>query len=425
MTQTLQRFTVVYLTLYCFATQIAGGVLILPNASLPALGTIAPMRTVTEWVARDLFRITGSLVFAGNSGDTLFHWVQMAWLLPISALIAIAWTALERLKLRSRAGDQSNAPVQPWFRLFVRFALAGQMFYYGMAKVIPTQFPPPSLVTLVEPSGNLSLSAMLWTSIGASVPYEIFTGVAEVMAGLLLLTPRTTPLGALIALADMTLVFVLNMTYDIGLKQISLHLIVLALILLGPDARRLLNVLVLNRAAGASNEQPLFAAPRAQRRAVVAQLVFGVYLLAIFTSISLHYWSAPGGGGAPKSALYGIWNVERMQVDGEWRPPVSNDYDRQWRRVIFDTPDQVVIQRLDDSFARYPSAVDVAQRRVELRKGHSDLRRAALAYERPSEGRLVLEGTIDDHAVRAELRLVPLDTFRLLNSSFRWTHPPE
>ena len=57
--------------------------------------------------------------------------------------------------------------------------MAAQMFYYGMAKIIPTQFPPPSLVTLVESVGNLSLSDLLWTWVGASTPYQVFTGCAE------------------------------------------------------------------------------------------------------------------------------------------------------------------------------------------------------------------------------------------------------
>jgi hypothetical protein len=30
-----------------------------------------------------------------------------------------------------------------------------------------------------------------------------------------------------------------------------------------------------------------------------------------------------GGGGRPKSVLYGIWNVERLSVDGQAGPPES------------------------------------------------------------------------------------------------------
>ena len=39
-------------------------------------------------------------------------------------------------------------------RLIVRFVLAAQMFEYGMTKVIPTQFIPPALTTLVSPVGD-------------------------------------------------------------------------------------------------------------------------------------------------------------------------------------------------------------------------------------------------------------------------------
>src|SRR5207342_1406622 len=138
------------------------------------------------------------------------HWVQTFWLLIFSVLAAAIWSQLAR-------GHQHHEALHKWFRLFIRFSLAAQMFYYGLAKVIPTQFPAPSLVTLVEPVGNLSRTDLLWTAIGSSVGYQMFTGWAEVIAGGLLIVPQTAILGATIALADMVQVFVLNMTYDIGL----------------------------------------------------------------------------------------------------------------------------------------------------------------------------------------------------------------
>jgi len=90
-----------------------------------------------------------------------------------------------------------------WFHIFLRFALAGQMFYFGMAKIIPTQFVPPALTTLVQPIGSMPLSTLLWVFMGASTPYQVFAGCAEIAAGVLLVSPRTAALGALIALADM------------------------------------------------------------------------------------------------------------------------------------------------------------------------------------------------------------------------------
>src|SRR5581483_8626940 len=121
-----------------------------------------------------------------------------------------------------------------WFFLFLRFALAGQMLTYGFAKAVPLQMPFPGLFTLVEPYGNMSPMGVLWSSVGASQPYEIFAGCMEILGGLLLFFPRTVTLGALVSLADMSYVVTLNMTYDVPVKLLSFHLILLSLFLLAP-----------------------------------------------------------------------------------------------------------------------------------------------------------------------------------------------
>ena len=412
------RFSVVYFTLYALATQIIGGVILTPWFSFPALGNVRPMRTITEWLAEHVFDLRPPLVFIGNSGDTAFHWVQNAWLLVLAILITAAWLMLQPRHDRERTWHT-------WFRVFIRFALAAQMFYYGMAKIIPTQFPPPSLVTLVESVGNLSLSDLLWTWVGSSTPYQIFTGCAEMASGILLLFPQTTMLGALIGMADMLQVFVLNMTYDFGLKQISLHYLLMFTFLLAPDARRLANVLVLNRLAEPSSQRDLFATPRANRIARVAQVAFGIYLIGMFTWVATRSYNAPGGPGEPRSPLYGIWNIDEMSVDEESRPAVLNDYDRRWRRVIFDTPSVVVFQRTDDSFAHYEASIDTSSRAIALTKRNGGPWRASFTFDRPSADRLVLAGTMDGYKLRLRLRRVDLDTFRLLNSRFRWVRPPD
>jgi uncharacterized membrane protein YphA (DoxX/SURF4 family) len=412
------RFCFVYFALYGFVTPIVGGLILLPNFSFPNLGTLWPMRQITFWVASHVFGVTSPLVYAGNSGDTTFHWVQTFWLLVFSALASALWSWLDR-------GQEHYIALHKWFRLFVRFGLAAQMFYYGLAKVIPTQFPPPSLVTLVEPVGHLSRTDLLWTFIGASTAYQIFTGAAEVLGGLLLVVPRTTMLGALICMADMIQVFVLNMTYDFGLKLISFHLILMSLILLAPDLRRLANTFVLDRAVGPASHPPLFRTRRANRLALALQILFAVYLMGMFTRLALNYWSAAGGGGSPKSALYGIWDVEQLSIDGQVRSPLLNDYDRRWRRVIFDAPNRIVFQRTDDSFAHYGVSIDVNGQSIALTKGNSRSWQATFAFRRPAAGHLILDGDMDQYRIHMELQLVEFDTFRLLNSGFRWIRPPD
>jgi hypothetical protein len=103
--------------------------------------------------------------------------------------------------------------------------------------VIPTQFPAPPLTALVTPVGDMTLSALLWTTIGSAPAYQIATGCVEVLAAVLLLLPWTGDArrGARARVAAAGLL--LQLTFDIGVKLVTMHLIVLAVILLVPVAR--------------------------------------------------------------------------------------------------------------------------------------------------------------------------------------------
>jgi hypothetical protein len=353
------RVGVVYLGLFTLATQLSAS--LIPNLlfSYRGLGRLWPMRDITQWTAGSIFGVTSALDEV-SGGEPLFFWIQTFWLVIVSVIAVALWSALDRRR-------HSYATWYAWFRLLVRLALAAALFEYGMTKVIPTQFPAPSLTTLVTPVGDLTLSALLWTSVGASQPYEIFTGCVEVLAGVLLLVPRTTMLGALIGLAAATHVFVLNMTYDIGLKLISFHLIVLAGILLAPALPRLIDLFVRNQPAAIPPEPRLARSPRGHRLAVAVPMVFGVYLLGMYAYINWSFWRV-AGGGRPTSALHGVWNVEQLSIDGQVRPPQVNDYDRRWRRAIFDGNGTVVFQRTDDSFATYGASIDADRRVLALTK---------------------------------------------------------
>jgi hypothetical protein len=229
--------------------------------------------------------------------------------------------------------------------------------------------------------------------------------------------------GAMIGLAAAIQIFVLNMTYDIGLKLISLHLIALALILLAPALPRLADLFLHQRSATLSPE------PRPRTRPghllfVAAPMVFGVYLLGMYAYINWSFWQV-AGGGRPRSALYGIWNVEQLAIDGQVRSPHLNDYDRRWRRVIFDEEGTVVFQRTDDSLARYGAAIDPGRNLLALTKGDSRNWTATFSFDRAPQDRLLIDGEMDGYRIAARLQRVDFDAFPLLNSTFRWIRPHE
>jgi hypothetical protein len=416
------RFGVVYLTLFGLATQISGSVLANPWFTYRGLGRLWPMREITHWIARTIFGVDTPLDDV-SGGETVFFWIQWSWVIAAAAAIAVIWTAADRRRSGTspaRPGPERPRAVLPAVHLVIRLVLAASLLEYGMTKVIPTQFPAPPLTALVTPVGEMTLSALLWTTIGSAPAYQVATGCIEVLAGILLIVPRTVTPGALLGLVSLVQVFLLNVTFDIGVKLVTAHLIAMAVILLVPAAPQLLGALGFPRREPA--QPPAGGAPFTSPRALTAQILFGAWLLGTLTYVNLGFWQV-GGGGRPKPVLYGIWNVEQLSVNGETRPAELNDYDRRWRRVIFDAPDELVVQRTDDSFARYGASLDPGRGTLTLSKGGGRTWTSRLTVERPSEDRLTLAGDVDGQRIEAQLRLVDPSAFPLLNSGFRWVRP--
>ena len=407
------RFWLVYLGLYCLATQIIAN--LFTAFGKVDLATLWPLRPVISWTAAHIFHVNAPLsaFFEGNSGtsDDMFGWVMTFCLLVIATAATVVWSLLDRSR-------ENYAELHKWFRLFVRFALAGQMIFYGLVKVIPQQMPYPSLTRLLQPFGTYSPYGVLMSSIGSAPAYEIFTGCAMLAAGLLLIVPRTATLGALISLADMIQVLMLELTYDVPLKLFAFHLILLSCFLLAPDVPRLVRFLLLNRATAPSTEEQLFRSVRANRIALAAQIIFGLWLVGAYGHYSVGVWNTRGGGRT-LPPLYGIWEVKQMSIDEQPRPPLLTDSTR-WRRAIFDYPDRMAFQRIDDSFVPYGASVNPQEKTLALTKSDDKNWRASFTFQRPAGDQLILDGRMDNHQVHMELQLTDQNSFALVSRGFHW-----
>ncbi len=405
-TRVVFRFALVYLGLYILTTQMLTSLVRLPAWGFPELCALPPLQAPVTWVASHLFGVTSPLVVtASGSGDKTFDWVLVFCLLAIALVATAAWTILDRRR-------ENYSALHRWFHLFVRFALGSTMVAYGATKAIPLQMGAgPSLGRLVEPFGYFSPMGVLWSFMGASPAYQSFTGCAELLGGILLFIPRTATLGALVCLADTVQVFTLNMTYDVPVKLMSFHLVLLSLFLLAPDAARLAKVFLAPR-------PPLLGGARADRLACIAQVVLGAYLAGISGYGLRQQWTLYGGG-APKSPFYGIWSVEQMSVDGKVLAPLLTDHDR-WRRIIFDSPRRAAFHRMDESVDLYRTDIDLDRKSMVLIAGNTLDRKSKIVFQQPAADRLVLEGDMDGHRVQMQLLLEDRQKYPLVNRGFHW-----
>ncbi|WP_312884761.1 DoxX family protein [Nocardia barduliensis] len=413
------RFGVLYLGLFCLVyPSIVPEFLGLTREWLPDWvnsGVARALRPVVEWTGTRVFGASVAANTASISGDQAYFWVLVFVVLIVALLGTLIWSVLDRDRPDYRA-------VQPWLLLFVRVCLAGQLVAYGMAKVIPTQMPPTPLSRLLEPYGEFSPMAVLWNQIGVSPQYEILLGSAELLAGVLLFVPRTALVGAMLGLVCTTQVFVLDMTYDVPAKILAFHLVLLSLVLLAPDAGRLANVLLLNRAAGPSTTPPLLRTPRANRIAAAAQILLGVWLL--FSNVYTG-WDRYNehGAGRPEPPLYGIWSVTEFSVDGTPLPPLTTD-ELRWQRLVFDR-DGATVQRMDGQLLPVLAMVDADARTLVMiapptAAGAQAQPLGSFGFDRPAPERLTLTGLLAGRPVSVALTSVALDGFPLRSRGFHW-----
>src|SRR5215471_16070809 len=187
-----------------------------------------------EWATTRLFG--SDIVYSTLRGFIAYF----STALIVASLATIAWSVIDRRRLQ-------YARLHAGLRVYLRYLLAAVALSYGAAKVIPAQFPPPSLIALVTPLGEFTRMRLLWHFMGTSTAYEVFCGLIEVFGGVLLLSRRTTTLGALVLAGGLTNVAVLNFGYDVGVRLNATIYVFMALVLLAPEARRLANLFFLNQ----------------------------------------------------------------------------------------------------------------------------------------------------------------------------------
>jgi hypothetical protein len=364
---------------------------------------------LVPWVGKHVFQVDIT-VQPNGSGDTTWNYVQVFCFLVLAAVATLVWTLLDRKRA-------NYGRLHEWLRIYVRFYLAVAMVSYGAFKVFPSQFPGPSLDRLVQPFGDASPMGLLWTFMGASRSYGFFSGAAEMLGGLLLIARRTTLLGALVSVGVLSNIVMLNFSYDVPVKLYSSHLLLMAVFLVLPDVRRLANLFLFNRAVPPADIRPLFRRAWLNWLALAGRtlLVVGI---AGFT-LSNSYQNTLGDRAPNSSPLYGIWNVDELEVNGQVRPPLVSDEGR-WQRMIFAFPGKVSVQLMNQHRVRYDLNLNSQKRLLELTKFGEPDWKASLTYEQAGPGRLVLEGTMDGQKIRAKLRLAKSPKFLLVDRGFHW-----
>jgi hypothetical protein len=357
-------------------------------------------------VGRTVFHKEVSSVFNG-SGDRTYDYLLVACLLLLALVITVIWTILDRKRL-------SYPTLYRWLNLYVRFSLGTTMIGYGAFKVISSQFPAPTLDRLMQSYGDSSPMGLLWTFMGASEPYTMFVGFAEMISGVLLFPRKTSTLGALMSVGVLSNVVALNFSYDVPVKLYSLHLLAMAVFLLLPEARRLVDFFILNRPAASVSAPLLFHRKLWHRGALVFASLFLVAVVG--TSLYQSYDQRRSFISRGRSPLYGVWEVEEFSL-AQATPTTSA---QRWRRLIFDSPGRVVVQTGTNPHERFGLQLDEGKQTLTLRKRDDPGWNTVLTYEHVGPEVMTLAGALNGSEMTARLRRSDEHGFLLTDRGFHW-----
>jgi hypothetical protein len=401
------RFTFLYLGLYALPHLLG----LIPGSERLAGLYFRLWQPLLPWVAARLFHLlTPMAELPEGGGDTTTGFVFLFCMVAAVGALALAWSLVDR---RGRWDRQ----LQAGLRVYLRCALAYALLFYGIAKLIKTQFVFPAPTRLGEVYGDASPLGLLWTFMGCSTPYNVFTGLVEVGAGWLLLFRRTATAGALLAAAALTNVLVIDLAYEVTARSWAAHLLLMALVLLAPDLRRLADLLLFQRATTAAplpERRPGPAWLQAGRRVCKAALIAGMVLSITAERYTL--WKRLDALEPRRDrAAEHDYMVEAFVRHGRLVPAWPADPGR-WQWLILSPPGATVVL---SSFASLSGSYDAARQVLTLRgPGREQL--GELSCPPPAGDVLVITGRLGNDSVAVTLARLAPSRFLLPRRGFHW-----
>src|SRR5690606_11758920 len=192
-----------------------------------------------------------------------------------------------------------------WLRVLVRYRAGIGIIGFGFTKVFPVQMPYPSVSLLNNDFGDLTGHKIFWLSIAIVPWYQVFTGIVEVAAGVLLFFRKTTALGAALLIGTLLSIAVVNFAYKGGVHVYSSFFVLLGVFLFAHYIPRLYQLLILERVTIPFDYFPSFSKVwQKYTRIALKTTVIGIFvvLLTYLQWINFLYdpYKQPSTAGVPE-----------------------------------------------------------------------------------------------------------------------------
>ncbi|MGH1386098.1 hypothetical protein [Kordia sp.] len=403
------RFFFIYVLLYVFP---------FPLDALQYL-QVNIVTVLPEFVWGNILPFFGDLFFdievpsqrtSTGSGDMTYDYIHLFACVFIATFGAVIWSIIDRKR-------KNYVKLLRLLVIYMAYYVLYSMFLYGFYKIYPLQFSSPSLGRLIQPYGHSSPMGIAWTFMGASKAYTVFSGFAEVIAGVLLIFRRTRTLGGLVAFGVMLNVFMMNMCYDIPVKTYSFHLLFFAFFIFMQDWKRIFAVFLTKASTTPRSFPKYFKNQKFTISAIVLKLVIlGVFLYAsLFDAISSY---AQYGPHLPKPHMYGIYDITHIEKNKDTIPLLITDTDI-WKRILIQRKNSLRIYKMDDARTIFRAKLDTIEKSIKLtnRRDSTDIYNFKYTLR---DSILTLNGTHLSDTLLIKAKQYDLKKFKLINRGFHW-----
>lgn len=258
----------------------------------------------------------------------LLSYANIGITLAVSVLGGAIWSLFDSKR-------KSYRTFQYWIMVLARYRVGFGIIAWGYKKLIPIQMTLPTSTFLSTPFGQFREQKLYWQSVGVALPYEVFLGFAEVLAGFLLLYRKTTALGAALVFVLLLNIAIANHAYDGGVHVLSFSYAFIAFLILFPYLPRIWDLVFLEKDVLPLKRNLVFSSRSAKMSHVLVK--YASHFVFVYLLLYLHLIDTAGYRFPETKGIFspGRYEVTEFKVNGKETNYSPLDSLR-WQDAIFE-----------------------------------------------------------------------------------------
>ncbi|MBW1294211.1 DoxX family protein [Aquimarina litoralis] len=348
-----------------------------------------------------------------NGFDSKYDYSRFLLIITLSIIGTIIWILIDsKLKLAY------DSKIKILTRTILRYHVGLTLILYGLAKVFMLQFGEMDLNRLESTIGDYNGMRYLWTFMSYSKFYTMSTGWVEVIGGILLLFRRFTFIGSTIVFIAMANVVLIDVGYDVRVKMFAIHLLIMTILLLSDDFKRIINFFILNKPTKPFLDQPLF-----KKNKKIGYSIKSAIILYFIISSTINFSKRIESQTVNRfPSLTGYHEIEILVINGD---TIQESNKSRWKNISINgssyRPESLTITSVDKKKFYYSFEADTVKQTIHFHKFNDSIDNAyKLSYEKIDNNIVVFKGSYHQDSYWMKTKVKTLKDYRLTREGIRW-----